>query len=132
MKKTILTSVLVLGVIGGAAAWFASTPEPYLLEDFVQIGIIIILVLFAIILVSKRIGSMKDGLPPEDELSKRMIKLAAARSYYMSLYLWLFLMYASTEKIIETESTFSVGILGMAVLLGINWFIVKLTGLKNE
>ena len=52
--------------------------------------------------------------------------------YDFSLYLWLGLMYLDSDGKYETESLFGIGIVGMAVLLGVHWVILKYTGIKDE
>ncbi len=41
-------------------------------------------------------------------------------------------MYLDSDGKYETESLFGIGIIGMAVLLGIHWVILKYTGIKDE
>jgi hypothetical protein len=132
MKKTIVIFILSLTALGGIFAWFKASPEDPDIYEIFQFSIVIILVVFAVFLGFRRIKSLKDGLPPEDELSKKIMKNAAARAYYFSLYWWILLMYLSSEGKIETESLIGLGILGMAVLLLIHYLIIKFTGLKNE
>ncbi len=132
MKKTIILFVLSLSVLGGIYAWLKVNPEPPDIYEILQFSIVILLVVFAVVLGIRRIKSQREGLPPEDEMSKKILKIAAARAYYFSLYLWLILMYFANEGKVATESLMSTGILGMALLLLIHYLIIKFTGLKNE
>lgn len=132
MKKTILTLALVGGVLGGTITWLKLTPRPLTMQDSIQFVIIILLVVFALVFLYNRVGNIKSGLPPEDELSKKMLKVAAARSYYFSLFLWLAISYMSESSKLETHTLIGLGILCMAVLLGIHWIVIKITGLKDE
>ena len=90
------------------------------------------LIIFAIGLVYTQINSLKKGLPAEDESSKKFLKFAAARAYYFSLYLWLGIMFLNSSGNYDPENLFGAGILGMALLLGIHWLVLKYTGIKDE
>jgi len=132
MKKTITIFILSLTALGGIFAWFKASPEPPDIYEIMQFAVVILLVVFAVILGFRRLKSQRDGLPPEDELSKNIMKLAAARAYYFSIYLWLIIMFIAGEGKAENESLLAGGILGMALLLLIHYIIIKFTGLKNE
>ena len=56
----------------------------------------------------------------------------AAWSYYVSLYLWLAIMYFSDKLHYETHTIIGAGILGMAVIFAICWLIFNFRGIRNE
>ena len=132
MKKTIIMILISLGIIVSLALWIGNSEVKLYPSLNIEYIIIAILVLFSLILAVSRIGSLKKGLPAEDELSKKLLKNAAARSYYFSLYLWLALSYLSSEGKIEQDKFFAIGIVGMAVLFAVHWIILKFTGIRNE
>ena len=132
MKKVIFIIALTALLLSGVIFWILKTEEPVNLANMPQFGVIFILILFALILAFSRLKSLKQGLPAEDEFSKKLLNIAAGRAYYFSLYLWLGLMYLDSDGKYETESLFGIGIVGMAVLLGIHWVILKYTGIKDE
>ena len=132
MKKIIFIITLTALLFSGVIFWILKTEEPVNLANIPQFGVIFILILFALILAFSRLKSLKQGLPAEDEFSKKLLNIAAGRAYYFSLYLWLGLMYLDSDGKYETESLFGIGIVGMAVLLGIHWVILKYTGIKDE
>jgi peptidoglycan/LPS O-acetylase OafA/YrhL len=80
----------------------------------------------------RRIGSEKRGQPAEDEFSKKVMQKAAALSYFVSLYLWLGIMYLADKLKTETDVMFGWGILGMAVIFGASWLFYNFRGIKDE
>lgn len=132
MKKAVLIIVLSFSIILSLGILISNTDVKFSSSEIIQIGSVAILILFARVPAFARIRSKKTGLPAEDEFSKKLIKNAAARSYYFSLYLWLGIMYLNSEGKIDQENILSIGIVGMAVLFGVHWIILKFTGLKDE
>jgi len=57
---------------------------------------------------------------------------ASSFAYYISIYLWLFIMYISDRTSLEARSLVGAGILGMAVVFLLCWLGVKAFGMKNE
>jgi len=132
MKKTIIIILVSLSIVVSLGIWVANADVNLNSSQNLHYGIIAILVLFSLVLVVSRIGSLKKGLPAEDELSKKLVKNAAARSYYFSLYLWLVIMYLGSEGKVDQENLFGLGILGMAILFAGHWLILKFTGIRDE
>jgi peptidoglycan/LPS O-acetylase OafA/YrhL len=94
--------------------------------------VIILVVGFAVFIGYKRLTSAKRGEPAEDELSKKVLQKTASLSYYISLYIWLFMMYIQDKINLETHSILAIGMLGMAVTFAICWLIINFTGIRNE
>ncbi|MCF8379255.1 MAG: hypothetical protein K9H49_06745 [Bacteroidales bacterium] len=132
MKKENIIIALSIGIVFSVGLWFLNNPGNMDIGKIISFGILAILILFAILTIISRIGSIKSGLTVEDELSKKLVKTAASRSYYFSLYLWLLIMYLDSESVIETDSIIGAGILGMAILFGLHWVILKFVGIKDE
>lgn len=100
--------------------------------DIASFGVIFLVLVFAVVLGFKRLGSAKRGEPAEDELSKKVMQKTAALSYYISIYLWLFIMYIQDKVNLETHSIIGIGILGMAVIFTVSWLVIHFIGIKNE
>jgi len=100
--------------------------------DLVQVGVVLVVVGFAFFLVLKIAGGYKRGGPAEDELSKKVLQKTAAVSYYVSLYIWVFLIYLNDRITMDTEQLLGTGILAMAVTFGVLWLIVNQRGIRNE
>jgi hypothetical protein len=91
----------------------------------------IIVVGFAIYIGSVRIKSSMRKEPLEDELSKKMMTKTSSLSYYLSLYLWLFIMYMSDRTTMHTHTLIGAGILGMAIIFFLCWIGIKIYGMRN-
>ncbi len=95
-----------------------------------EIVIIIILIgLFAIQMTLKKLPNNQD-IVSDDEMSKKILNNAAAKSYYISLYLWLILMYFS-DRFSDIESMFGVEIAMMGIIFMLNIFYIRFRGLND-
>ncbi len=136
MKKIYLPLFIITMLVIIAGIWIYQTEamksETALFSEYIHVGIIIILFAFGIFLAIRRFRSTKKGLPPEDELSKRIEQKAASKSFFVSLFLWLVIMYLQGEKGGEAETFFGYGILGMALLFAGFYFYYYFKGNINE
>ena len=118
MKKVFLLLAIILMVIISIALWFykqSSLEAPEKIEYF-HFGIIIIVIAFAVFIGIKRYLSLRRGEPAEDEMSKNILQKTAAISYYVSLYLWVFILFIKDRVSIDAEQLIGSGILGMAII----------------
>jgi hypothetical protein len=99
--------------------------------EILMAAIIIVLVGFAVFLGVSRLRSHLRREPSEDELSRKVMTRASSLAYYISIYLWLFIMYISDKTSLATHSLVGAGILGMAVIFFVCWLGVKAFGTKN-
>jgi hypothetical protein len=85
--------------------------------------------------ILRRYKDIKQGMPFEDERSKKVMTSAAAHSFFISLY-WLLIisMFESffakmfgTEKL-DASQTVGGGIAGMAIIFLICWFYYEKKG----
>jgi len=132
MKRSIILFVLAALVLIATGYWFFSSSTKFSLMDIASFGVIFLVLVFAVVLGFKRLGSAKRGEPAEDELSKKVMQKTAALSYYISIYLWLFIMYIQDKVNLETHSIIGIGILGMAVIFTVSWLVIHFIGIKNE
>lgn len=95
-------------------------------------GVILVVVGFAFFVGYKKLTSARRGEPAEDELSKKILQKTAAISYYISLYIWVFLLFLKDRIEFDTEELIGAGILAMAVTYGISWLILNFKGIKND
>ncbi len=119
-------------VMVSTGIWFWSSPEGFSGMDLVHSGVILTLVGFALFVGYKRLVSLKRGEPAEDELSRKVLQKTAAISYYISLYLWVFLIFLKDRVAFDTEELLGTGILAMAVIYGIVWLVLHFRGVRNE
>jgi peptidoglycan/LPS O-acetylase OafA/YrhL len=131
MKKYYLALVISALVFITAIIWLLSIKKPISFAEISQFGVISVLIGFGIYVGLTRLKSEKRGEPAEDELSKRVLQKASSASYYISIYMWLAVMYFSDKTKLETHTLIGTGILGMAILLFVCWLFYKVRGLKD-
>lgn len=132
MKRAILIFILSAMVIILSAYWFANVKVSFTMAELMPVGVIVLVVGLAVFIGVKRIMSVRRGEPAEDELSKKILVKTSSISYYISIYLWLFLMYFSDRLQLENHTLIGVGILGMAIIFALSWVILNFRGLKDE
>jgi len=132
MKKTVILFIVAALVLVTTGVWFFTSSSSFRLSDMGMYIVIILVVGFALFVGYKRISSVRKGEPAEDELSKKVMQKTAAMSYYLSLYLWLAVMYAADKMKYETHVYLSAGILGMAVIFAICWVVYNFRGIRND
>ncbi len=131
MKRTLIIFIVSALVLFSTGIWFFTTSIGISTVEAVQFGIIILLVAFALFVGIRRLGSVRRGEPAEDELSKHVMQKTAAISYYISLYIWVFLIFLKDRVTFDTEELLGTGILAMAVTFGVSWFVLNFRGIKN-
>ena len=132
MKKSIIVFVVAALVLVTTVLWMLSSSGNLKTFDLGSFGIIFLVVAFAVFLGFKRLSSARKGEPAEDELSKKIMQRTASLSYYISLYLWLIIMYFSDKFDYETHTVIGAGILGMAITFAVCWLIFNFRGIRNE
>lgn len=132
MKKSYLAFLVTALVLISVVIWLGNSELSIDYMELSQLIVILLLIGFGVFFGVKRLKSEKKGEPVEDELSKKIMRKAAAISYFISIYLWLGIMYISDKKWFETEELFGLGIIGMALVLAVTWVLVYFIGLKNE
>jgi peptidoglycan/LPS O-acetylase OafA/YrhL len=131
MKKSYLVLVISVLVLATTFLWFISTGTHLSFADIMQFGIVLAVVGLAVFVGISRLKSEKRGEPAEDEFSKRILQKASSLSYYISLYLWLAIMYFSDKTKLENHTLIGTGILGMAVIFCLCWAYFKIWGTKH-
>lgn len=132
MKKGIIVLIIAALVVATTGLWLFSTSgnlKPY---DILTFGIILLVAGFAVFVGYKRLSSAKRGEPAEDEMSKKILQRTAAFSYYISLYLWVAVLFIKDRVNLDTEELIGGGILGMALIYAICWVVFNFRGARNE
>jgi len=132
MKKAIIVFILAALILTSLGLWIFPSSGNFKPIDIAGFGVIILLVAFAVFIGIRRLTSAKRGEPPEDELSKKVMQKTSSLSYYISLYLWLVIMYFSDRLDYETHTIIGAGMLGMAVVFAVCWLVFNFTGIRNE
>ncbi len=104
----------------------------YVFTEYFYIGIISIFFILGIYIGYKRMKRKKEGLPEEDEMSRKIAQKAAASSFYISLFLWLVLIYIQDRIVTDIRIFFGYGMIGMALIFVFRWFYYNLKGFLHE
>lgn len=132
MKKTSLVFVVAGLVMLTTLLWMFKINGLPDTTDAIQFGVIGLLIAFAVFVGFKRLKSERRGEPVEDELSRRILQKTAAISYYISLYLWVAMIYIKDRVEMDTEQLLGTGILGMAVVFALSWLVFNFRGIRHE
>ena len=127
MKRAIITGIVALLVVGTIALWIInaerSSGSGFSLNgsSILMITISVVILVYGILILFKGVRDAKNRLPSRDELSKKILLRGAATSYYVSIYLWLAIMYFEERIELERSSLIGAGILGMAIIFALSW-----------
>jgi predicted neutral ceramidase superfamily lipid hydrolase len=120
MRKAIFLAVLSVVVLTTMVWWLVRSETDFDLKQSLMIVIQFVVVGFAIVLAFRRLKSAKQNLPAEDEMSKGILRRGAATSYYVSLYMWLAIMFFEEHIDLERSTLIGAGILGMAIIFALS------------
>lgn len=120
-KVLLMTSILVLTIIGGLIAYAVIDPDPGG-NLFKGLNLLILILIIALAVIALVIAFRKDkeersGFTIEDELSKLMKFKAGHDAYLASMYMWLFI-FLFKDMFPDTESMLGGGIL-LSGLIGV-------------
>ena len=118
-----------------AGIWIFQTVDPpkdSVTSEIIFVAAIAVLFIVSIFFSIKRLKNRKQGLPEEDELSKKIMNKAGAKSFFVSLFLWLALLYIHNHTTVDTEILFGYGIIGMAFIFITFTIIFSIRGIKDE
>lgn len=118
-------AVLSVVVLTTMIWWLVRSETEFDLKQSLMIIIQFVVVAFAIVLAFRRLKSVKQNLPAEDEMSKGILRRGAATSYYVSLYMWLAFMFFEEHIDLERRTLIGAGILGMALIYALSWVYHK-------
>ncbi|MHC1777630.1 MAG: hypothetical protein AB9834_19685 [Lentimicrobium sp.] len=132
MRKSMLVFVVAGLILLTTILWMVNSAGMPDVTDTIQFGVIGLLIAFAVFVGFRRLKSERRGEPTEDELSKHILQKTAAWSYYISLYLWVAMIYIKDRVNMDTEQLLGTGILGMAVTFALCWLVLNFRGLRHE
>ena len=137
-KKIILlfitTTLVLLGVVLFTA--ISSRSGDFHLGNKAGVIVSVIVGLLLSILTIRRFKDVKQGQPFEDEFSKKVVNMAAARSFYISLYWMLAIIlfqpifadiFFAAEKL-DAEQALGGAIMGMSVIFLFSWIYYQKKG----
>lgn len=120
-----LFATILIGLVVFVTVMFIYKAGEINAYTIMSVAIALLIIIFALYLVIKRKKEIEQGIPQHDERSRKIMNLAAARAFYISLYWLLAIMWFDIifEKMqLETNSVIGLGIAGMAII----WAICQL------
>ncbi len=130
-SRTYLIFVLAFLVLATTGIWMYQTePRPQSIQEVLHVIIIVVVLLFALYFGYRRFNAIRKKQPAEDEFSKRIMLKASSTAYFVSLYMWIIIMYLDDKIEAESYSLYGVGILGMAILLAVFYLFFRIKGIK--
>jgi len=127
-----LTMILIIAGIWIFQTGNSNQNSSFFTSEIIFVVAIVILFIVSIFFAFKRMKNRKQGLPEEDELSKRIVNKAGAKSFFASLFLWLALLYVHNNSTVDTELLFGYGIIGMAFIFITLTIVFNIRGIKDE
>lgn len=132
MKKTTIVFTVTGLILLATIIWLINSFNKLNFMDLIELSFILIILFITILYGIKRIKRVNKGEVTEDELSKKILNKAAALSYYISLYIWVILIYLKDNIKIDLDNLLKIGILSMVITFGISWLFYLLKGVKND
>ncbi len=132
MKRVILIFVVAAFLIASTTIWFAYYASSFNLLEFFPRIVLFLVGGLAVFIGIRRISVIKRGEPAEDELSRKIQVKTASISYYLSIYLWLFILIFCDRLNLENHTLIGVGMAGMALIYLLSWIVLRMRGLTNE
>ncbi|WP_420315983.1 hypothetical protein [Ekhidna sp.] len=100
--------------------WIFNTSRPFNEIAYSIIAAMLIVVGFVINSGIQALKDAKAGLNPEDELSHKIAEKAAAATFKISIYMWLFglfaLDYFSVDSVNKAKLVIAIGMVGMFLI----------------
>ena len=123
----ITIAVLVTALVYG---FIVTIKGDITIGSMIPLFIPLIVIFFMTFFIIRRYRDIKQGVPFEDERSKKVMTLAAAKAFYVSLYWLLAISWFESlfaEKLfngeyLDASQTVGGGIAGMALFFFIFWF----------
>ncbi len=131
MKKIVPLIIVSVLVMVTGFYWIMQSDKDFPIEEMVQGVIILLLVFFGFFIAFSRLKSVRRGEPAEDEMSKKILQRAAAVSYYVSLYIWVGIIFLLDRVKMETEVLLGSGILCMGVVWVLLVLYFRWKGLRD-
>jgi peptidoglycan/LPS O-acetylase OafA/YrhL len=130
MKKTVFAVVISLLLLTTTVVLILNS-GPIKWEEGLEYFILLVLVAFGLYVAYRRITSAKRGQPAEDEFSKKVLQKASSLSFYISIYMWLVIMYQADKLEKPSGVMFGWGILGMAIIFVLSWVYYNFRGIRE-
>lgn len=133
MKKIVLPIFFITFVVILAAIQIfqTGTNNTNSISEYIFVGVIFVLFLVGIILSIKKLKSTNQGLPEEDEMSTKIFNKAAAISFYVSMFIWLIIIYIHKSNAEIANVNIGYGIISMALIFILNLIYFQIKGIND-
>ena len=131
MKRSILMATVSIIVLISVVLWYYKSGGNLNMVEMLQFVIVILIVGFGFYFAWKRLKSARKGEPGEDELSRKVLQKTAATSYYISLYIWVVMIYVKDRITTDVEVLMGTGIILMSLVFVIGWIFYHFKGIKE-
>src|SRR5210317_1754328 len=126
MKNFFSPVFLLAMVVALAGIWTFQTEgaqdtSVYFISEIIHVGLILILFAIGIWLSVQKQKNERQELPASDELSEMILLKASAYTFFISLFLWLGMLFILNKTSMEAGLLFDYGILGMATIFILCW-----------
>ena len=125
----IITYIVILACIGIFQSGIIDGNNK--LTEYIFVGAIVMFFLIGIILSIKRYRSEKKGLAIDDEMSIKIVNKSALFSFYLSLFIWLILIFIKSRTNSDGSILMGYGIIGMATTFILCFAYFNFKGVKN-
>ena len=119
--RIILIVVVSVLVVATFAIWIANSDISFDFGTILMFVIPVIILVYAVLFLRKRVTDARDHLPAEDELTKMIRLRSGYTSFQISLFLWLVIGGIEDRIEVEGHTIIGAGILGMAVIFALSW-----------
>jgi hypothetical protein len=107
-------------ILASMGYWIFNTTKPFNGFAYGIIGAMLLVVGFVIYTGIQALKDAKSGLSPVDELSKRITEKAAATTFKISIYMWLFglfiLDFFNVDSVNKAKLVIAIGMVGMTLI----------------
>lgn len=114
------------------AFWVFTSKRPFDIEGYIILGLAILAIGFGLYFKIQRYNSERAGLNSNDELSKRIREKAAAKTFSISIYLWLIVILFVIGPEPRIKLIMAIGLMVMGLVFFLHWFYYSKIGISDE
>ncbi|MBT8306849.1 MAG: DUF2178 domain-containing protein [Maribacter sp.] len=112
--------------------WVFTSKRPFDIEGYIILGLAILAIGFGLYFKIQRYNSERAGLNSNDELSKRIREKAAAKTFSISIYLWLIVILFVIGPEPRIKLIMAIGLMVMGLVFFLHWFYYSKIGISDE
>ncbi|MEQ8477548.1 hypothetical protein [Fulvivirga sp.] len=136
-KNLAITKFSVAAIILGLMSfWVFKTTKPFNEFAYGIIAVMLLIVGFVIYFGIQALKDAKSGLNPVDELSKTITEKAAAIAFRISIFMWLFGLFAldmfPVDSVNKAKFVIAIGMVGMTLIFLITRIYLSRVGINEN